>query len=97
MNQEMIDSICKCFTGRISRLINCLNGFSDKVIIQISKNEEINNIISNLVKKYNDIDLINPILKDRINVIKVPDPDEKAKIIIGQKYLVKEKAFSDKN
>jgi Leucine-rich repeat (LRR) protein len=45
MNQEMRDSVGMCFTGRVSRLINCLNGFSDLVTIEISDNEQINNII----------------------------------------------------
>jgi hypothetical protein len=52
----MEDSICKCFTGRISRLVNCLSGFSDKVSIKISSNEEISNIIITLQKKIDDID-----------------------------------------
>ena len=43
-----------------------------------------------IVFSFNDIDLINPILKDRINIIKVPDPDEKSKIVIGTKYFPKE-------
>ena len=42
----MQESECKCFTGRISRLVNCLSGYSDKVWIQISETEEIGNIIS---------------------------------------------------
>jgi hypothetical protein len=44
LNKEMIDSLCKCFTGRISRLINCLNGFDENIIINISDNEQIGNI-----------------------------------------------------
>ena len=36
----------KCFTDKISRLVNCLSGYSDKVEIKISENEEISNIIS---------------------------------------------------
>lgn len=56
MNQEMEDSICKCFTGRISRLVNCLSGFSSKVSVQISKNEELSNIIVVLRDKISDID-----------------------------------------
>ena len=51
MNEEMQDSECKCFTGRISRLVNCLSGYSDKVCIHISENEEINNIISVIMSK----------------------------------------------
>jgi hypothetical protein len=45
LNVEMNDSICKCFTGRISRLVNCLNGFDDLVDIKISENEQIAQII----------------------------------------------------
>ena len=50
LNVEMLDSECKCFTGRISRLINCLNGFDELVEINISENEQIGQIIS-LVKE----------------------------------------------
>ena len=45
MNIEMNDALCKCFTGRISRLVNCLNGFDDNVKIGVSDNEQIGNII----------------------------------------------------
>jgi hypothetical protein len=45
LEQEMKDTICKCFTGRMSRLINCLNGFEDHIVIHISNNEQIGNII----------------------------------------------------
>ena len=45
MNIEMNDSLCKCFTGRISRLVNCLNGFEPNIKINISDNEQIGNII----------------------------------------------------
>jgi len=45
MNAEMNDSLCKCFTGRITRLVNCLNGFDSKIHINISDNEQIGNII----------------------------------------------------
>ena len=51
LNEEMQESECKCFTGRISRLVNCLSGYSDKVRIQISENEEIGNIISVIMNK----------------------------------------------
>jgi len=59
MNTEMSDSICKCFTGRLSRLVNCLSGFSDKVNINISKEDgtdEISNIIITLKNKITNID-----------------------------------------
>jgi hypothetical protein len=45
LEQEMNDTICKCFTGRMSRLINCLNGFDDHIVINISNTEQIGNII----------------------------------------------------
>jgi hypothetical protein len=45
-NLILHDSVCKCFTGRISRLINCLNGFDELVNIKIAGNEQISQIIS---------------------------------------------------
>ena len=45
MNTELQDSQCKCFTGRLSRLVNCLVGFCDDVQIQISDRSQINNIV----------------------------------------------------
>jgi hypothetical protein len=45
LEQEMNDTICKCFTGRMSRLINCLNGFDNNIVINISNTEQIGNII----------------------------------------------------
>ena len=51
LNEEMLDSECKCFTGRISRLVNCLSGYSDKVRIQISENEELSNILTVIMSK----------------------------------------------
>ena len=46
LNTEMRDAECKCFTGRISRLVNCLNGFDELVVVKISDNEQIGNVIS---------------------------------------------------
>ena len=45
MNTEMKDGLCMCFTGRLSRLVNCLNGFYDDVQIKIHDNQQIGNII----------------------------------------------------
>ena len=45
LNTEMIDSVCRCFTGRMSRLINCLNGFDSLVNIEIADNEQIAQVI----------------------------------------------------
>ena len=45
LNQEIMDTECKCFTGRMNRVINCLNGFSPLVKINIKDGEQIGNII----------------------------------------------------
>ena len=51
LNQEMMDAECKCFTGRMNRVVNCLNGFSSLVDIRISDSEQIGNIIVLLREK----------------------------------------------
>jgi Leucine-rich repeat (LRR) protein len=51
LDQEMQDSICMCFTGRLSRLVNSLNGFDDRVKIQISDQQEIANLIVMIRRK----------------------------------------------
>jgi hypothetical protein len=56
LNEEMEDGLCKCFTGRLSRLVNSLSGYSDKVSIKISSAEEIGNVILIMKDKYNDIE-----------------------------------------
>ena len=49
LNEEMADSECKCFTGRLSRLVNVLVGFFDDIRIEISGAEQISVVIA-LVK-----------------------------------------------
>ena len=41
LNKEMQESVGKCLTGRISRLVNCLNGFDDLVNVKMADNEQI--------------------------------------------------------
>jgi Leucine-rich repeat (LRR) protein len=41
LNQEILDADCKCFTCRMNRIINCLNGFSPLVSINIKDGEQI--------------------------------------------------------
>lgn len=69
LNDEMLDSECKCFTGRITRLVNSLSGISNKVVIKISDSEEIGNIISVARTKFEDVEEIKEYtmkeLKDR--------------------------------
>jgi len=45
LNEEIQNAICKCFTGRMSRLINCLNYFTPLVNVVIDDNQQIGNII----------------------------------------------------
>jgi len=56
LNNEILDAEYKCFTGRLSRLLNCLNGFNDLIEIKISDNQQIGNII---VLLKNELDLRN--------------------------------------
>jgi hypothetical protein len=51
LNQEIDDSYCRCFTGRLSRLVNCLNGFDPRVSIRISDKQEIANMIISIRQK----------------------------------------------
>lgn len=50
MNQEIIEASELCFTGKITRLLNCLNGFSSLITLQITESEEIGNIIVHVQK-----------------------------------------------
>jgi hypothetical protein len=56
LNIEMLDSECKCFTGRLTRLVNCLSGFDDNIKMQISDNEQMSNISKILYDKYTNIE-----------------------------------------
>jgi Leucine-rich repeat (LRR) protein len=64
LEMEILDSECKCFTGRISRLINCLNGFSDLVQINIPDNMAISNVIVMIKNNYkgNNLDELKDII-----------------------------------
>jgi Leucine-rich repeat (LRR) protein len=55
LNIEMLDSECKCFTGRLTRLVNCLNGFDDNIKIEIDNNDQMSNISKILYNKYDNI------------------------------------------
>lgn len=72
LNIDMLDSSDTCFTGRISRLINCLSGFYDDIKIKISDNDQINNIIivtrKRLARDYLNLDHENfiKILKENV-------------------------------
>ena len=53
MNEEMADAECKCFTGRLSRLVNVLVGFFDDIRIEISGAEQISVVIALVKTRHN--------------------------------------------
>jgi Leucine-rich repeat (LRR) protein len=68
LETEILDSEYKCFTGRISRLINCLNGFTPLVEIKIPDNMEISNIIVMMKQNYkgNDENELKDLIKKEL-------------------------------
>jgi hypothetical protein len=66
LNIEMQESNCKCFTGRMSRLVNCLNGFDPNVQIKIADNEQIANVILQIKKKNQDVEIIKAKVNKRL-------------------------------
>lgn len=52
LEDEINAGECKCFTGRISRVVNVLNGFYDDIQINISENEQIGNVIMSVKNSY---------------------------------------------
>ena len=80
LNEEIDDDECKCFTGRINCLINCLSGYSDKILIKTREAEQIENIISRVRSIYDgfDMDTIKRVVQNELkehkfdtNIIKV--------------------------
>ena len=45
LNTEIHDAECKCFTGKISRLVNCLAGYDELVVVEIADKEQIGTVI----------------------------------------------------
>lgn len=80
LNTEMEDAACKCFTGRISRLVNCLNGFDDLVQIQIMDSEQIGSIISHIKTQLEEageytIERHKTLSRQRLTELNVPDDE----------------------
>ena len=48
---ELENGRCKCFTGRVTRIVNTLGGFDENITIGISDNEQIMNIYNVLLKQ----------------------------------------------
>ena len=64
LEEEIKDTICKCFTGRLTRLLNVLNGFYPDIQIQIGSNEQITNVILMLKDKYDGDELKEKVRKE---------------------------------
>jgi hypothetical protein len=56
LDTEVADSKSLCFTGRITRLVNCLNGFDTDVIINISENEQLSNLMVLINNRYDNLE-----------------------------------------
>ena len=56
LEEEMKSAECKCFTGRVTRLVNCLCGFEEDIVIKIADNEQIGNVIAIIRNKFIDDD-----------------------------------------
>ena len=55
LNEEVNQPIYTCFTGRMNRLVNVLNGFDERVVIKNDDTDVIHNVIIMLEKKYSNI------------------------------------------
>ena len=49
--EEVRDGMNLCFVGKISRLVNCLSGFYDDIIINISDNESAGSIAQQIIAR----------------------------------------------
>ena len=67
LNQEINDGIGLCFTGRLTRLLNCLTGFYNDIELQISDSEQITNIIVSLKNKYTGSQLYDKVKAELID------------------------------
>jgi Leucine-rich repeat (LRR) protein len=68
LNEEMADAECKCFTGRLSRLVNVLVGYFDDIRIEIAGAEHISALIVLIKGRHNlgDDDEVTPEAKEEI-------------------------------
>lgn len=58
LEMDITDAIGKCSIGLLGRTINVVNGFDDSVNINISINDQVNNMIVMLKTKYKDIEKV---------------------------------------
>jgi hypothetical protein len=51
LDSEILASKGKCFTGRLSRLVSCLDGFHPGVRVKIATSDQISNRVLTTIKK----------------------------------------------
>ncbi len=68
LNEEMSDAECKCFTGRLSRLVNVLVGYYEDIEIKIADSTQIAVVIHLIKSKHGlrDEDELNDLAKEEI-------------------------------
>ena len=75
LDEEMMESECKCFTGRITRLLNVLNGFYEDIQITISNNERISAIILSTLDGQEMSDELREICRAKLKDIGIEDEE----------------------
>ena len=75
LDEELKESECKCFTGRLTRLVNCLVGFYDDIFIGISDSERISAIILTTLAGREMTDELKKICTDKLKAIGVSNDE----------------------
>jgi Leucine-rich repeat (LRR) protein len=75
LNEELQESECKCFTGRLTRLVNCLVGFYDDIAISISDSERISAIILSTLDGREMTEELKKICVDKLKAIDIADDE----------------------
>jgi hypothetical protein len=75
LNEELKESECKCFTGRLTRLVNCLVGFYDDIVISISDSERISAIILSTLDGREMNDELKKICVNKLKAIDIADDE----------------------
>jgi len=75
LDEELKESECKCFTGRLTRLVNCLVGFYDDIVIGISDSERISAIILSTLDGREMDDESRKVCVDKLKAIDITDEE----------------------
>jgi Leucine-rich repeat (LRR) protein len=75
LDEELKESECKCFTGRLTRLVNCLVGFCDDITIGISNSERISAIILSTLDGREMDDELKKLCTDKLKAIDIADDE----------------------